>query len=468
MTTAEKLSDNTPVDPDDELLVAYLDGELSRQDQAELEDRLMADDGLRQRLQQLQNGWELLDALPDPEPSLKLVESTLEMVVADILKDQPSQNRLHRFRFPGFVALACVLGVGCVLAVSAIVRHQNYRAQLTDLAIVENIDAYLYGSDLNLMRQLTANPDWLAMVTAATEMGDINLTVIADVSQTAVEERDELIRSLPPESIDQLNSRWERFKRMEESDRDEIRQTAAAVEAQPDAESLLRSMQSYAVWRESLPAKLRDGIEQTEGSEQRNAIEAAIEHTQLSISRRSSLKLTDEAVDAIYIALQQILDQRLELLEPELRKTLDRFQKDPTSEFFMLGRMLFPRGPGGGGPGRGPSGPRGQRPNFPGMERTEPLTEDELQLVRWVLPDRAVDLLDLAANGDPFLESVTLRTWAEESLKRKFPRRRDEISKLERYLEIPDEYRDQLDMLPPDRFLKELSRDFGRFPQPRG
>jgi len=56
MTTAETLTDNTPVDPDDELLVAYLDGELSRQDQAALEDRLMTDDSLRSRLQQLQTG----------------------------------------------------------------------------------------------------------------------------------------------------------------------------------------------------------------------------------------------------------------------------------------------------------------------------------------------------------------------------------------------------------------------------
>ena len=90
MMSTAKLSDDTPLDPDDELLVAYLDHELDRKEQSELENRLMEDEPLRARLQQLQTGWDLLDDLPKPEPSLKLVESTLELVVADIVKTQAS------------------------------------------------------------------------------------------------------------------------------------------------------------------------------------------------------------------------------------------------------------------------------------------------------------------------------------------------------------------------------------------
>ena len=80
------ISDDSPIDPDDELLVAYLDGELSRDDESALENRLVENDNLRERLQNLQSGWELLDDLPDSAPSLKLVGSTLEMVVADLEK----------------------------------------------------------------------------------------------------------------------------------------------------------------------------------------------------------------------------------------------------------------------------------------------------------------------------------------------------------------------------------------------
>ena len=55
---ASTISDNAPLDPDDELLVAYLDGELQRQEQSDLENRLLTNEKLRLRLQQLQTGWD--------------------------------------------------------------------------------------------------------------------------------------------------------------------------------------------------------------------------------------------------------------------------------------------------------------------------------------------------------------------------------------------------------------------------
>ena len=55
-------SDNTvqdlPTEPDDEQLVAYLDGELTGNQREQLEQRLLDDDTLRMRLQQLQSGWD--------------------------------------------------------------------------------------------------------------------------------------------------------------------------------------------------------------------------------------------------------------------------------------------------------------------------------------------------------------------------------------------------------------------------
>ena len=337
-----------------------------------------------------------------------------------------------------------------VAAVSATVRRNHYRQQLNDLAMVEFLDAYLYGADLTLMRQLTANSEWLNMVSAASEIGEISVMEIANVGETPLEQRDELIRSLPPEKVDQLNSRWERFKRMEESKRVEIRRTAEAVSVQPDAEMLLETMREYAIWRENLPTQLRDDLEQSDGSAQREAIASAIEYTQLSVSKRSSLKLTDEAIEAIYVALQQILDQRIQGLDPEVQASLDRFKDDPNAEMFLLSRLVF-RGMRWSG--------RGSRGGDGLAERLSPLREeDELQMVRWVLPQRAVEILDLVANGDPILESITLRTWTEETLRRKSPRNRDEISKLERYMRISQEERERIDLLSPDRFLRELSR----------
>ncbi len=129
MSTA-KLSDETPLDPDDELLVAYLDHELDRKEQVELENRLMEDEQLRARLRQLQTGWDLLDDLPKPEPSLKLVESTLELVVADIVKTKPSSASVwSRFQLPISVAGACLVGVLAAFGYASIQKARAYQQQ---------------------------------------------------------------------------------------------------------------------------------------------------------------------------------------------------------------------------------------------------------------------------------------------------------------------------------------------------
>src|SRR6056297_1480055 len=153
--TVSTLSDETPLQPDDELLVAYLDGELDRQEQSQLEDRLMTDADLRRRLQQLQSSWDMLDEMPDPTPSMRLVESTLELAVSDIVAQAPTgPSRWNRIRMPLLIAGLCLLGVIIAVSIVSLIRYQDYRRQLRDVAIVEHLDAYLYGQDVDLMREL--------------------------------------------------------------------------------------------------------------------------------------------------------------------------------------------------------------------------------------------------------------------------------------------------------------------------
>lgn len=465
MSTAA-LSDDTPVDPDDELLVAYIDGELDRKDQTELENRLLDDEKLRSRLQQLQTGWELLDDLPDPAPSLKLVESTLELVVADIVKVKPSSARVwSRFRLPISVAAICLAGILASFSIAATMKSRAYRRELLDLAIVENLDAYKNGSDLTLMRQLIADQDWSKMVAASREIGDIQVEAIANVSAMPVEDREEMIKNLPLETLPQLNSRWDRFTRLDEANRDRIRRTAEAVAQQADSEYLLQTMQAYAIWRENLPTQLRDAIESSDAKERRDAIKRAIEHTQVSISKRSSIKLDSETIEWIYFALRQILQQRVDSGDKATLNQLERTKGMKDSEYFRVASIVFSgglRGPGGRRQSFGFPRPGGERP---GGERPDPLQPRELEMIRLILPDRALEILDLVAGGDPLNETMTLRTWAEEAIRRKSPRKRDDSTVLERYTELSPADRDAIDLLPPKEILNVLSPEFDRFPR---
>lgn len=463
------LPDNTPLEPDDELLVAYLDGELGRKEQTELEDRLLGDQRLRKRLQQLQSGWDLLEDLPDPAPSLKLVESTLELVVADIVKETPATGSLwSRYRTPICVAAACLIGVLGAFGLASALNARQYRQQLHDLAIVEDLDAYDDGGDIELMRLLMANPDWANMVAAAQETGDIQVESIAGLSAIPIEQREQAINHLPLEKVAQLNSRWVRFMELEAPDRQRIRRTAEAVAQQADAEFLLPTMRAYAVWQESLPPELRDPIDKSSDPKQRrSAIKQAIEFTQVSIAKRSSMQLDDETTKWIYFSLRQILRQRKERGDKATIEFLERTKsfgaehQDP--ELPVIAAIVFSGGMRGPGGRRQPMGFR-----RPGGDRPDPLESDELEMIRLVLPDRALDILDLVASGDPLNEMMTLRHWAEEAVRRRSPWKREEdATMLQRYSEMEPEQRDFVDLLPPKAMLKELSRDERRFPPPR-
>lgn len=459
--------EETPLDPDDELLVSYLDGELSRAEESQLQDRLMEEEDLRNRLQQLQSGWDLLDDLPNPTPSLKLVESTLELVVADIVKTKPGKTQwLTRFRWPILIAIASLLGMTGVYTLASAIRTAEYEQQLSDLAVVEDLDAYMRGEDLELMRQLAASPDWSNMVAASRELGELEVSPSNSIALVPIDQRASRVGELPIEKLSQMNARWERFMGLNQSDREQVRRTAEAVSQQADAEFLLQTMRTYAIWIQTLDTEVRDKIESSDPTTRRQAIEESLKETQARLSVRSSLKLDEESIDWIYFGLQQILRQRVADGDPKTSKLLERVrerrQGDQDERYPVLFSIVF-NPPQNRNVAEG-SANRRRRPSFMAWsyakDRPNPLTSNELSTIRFLLPDNAIDTLNMVAQGDPSLEEMALRSWAEETVRRKNPlRRKNDSTWLERYLELPSWDKDYIDLLPPKEILNTLSED---------
>ena len=95
-----------------------------------------------------------------------------------------------------------------------------------------------------------------------------------------------------------------------------------------------------------------------------------------------------------------------------------------------------------------------------GVDRPDPISNAELSNLRLVIPDKTLEILDLIANGDALLETITLRAWSEEAARRHFPlNRREESTYLERYNATPARERDVIDLLPPKEIFSELSRE---------
>ena len=221
---SQTLSDDRPVDPDDELLVAYLDGELDSRQRDEIEQRLMDDQRLRGRLQSLQASWEMLDDLPGTTTNDKLVESTLELVVADIVsKSSIQEAHVEKSRWPlimlSSLLLAAIAGFGIVRWS----QSQTQRRELEDLALAENLDAYLYGQDLELMRDLWSDSQWSNMVKVARDLGGLSDQSKPLIADKPVDERAEAIEALSLEQRASLETKWDRFQRMDGTYRDAVR-----------------------------------------------------------------------------------------------------------------------------------------------------------------------------------------------------------------------------------------------------
>ena len=470
--SAASLSDDRPVDPDDESLVAYLDGELAAEDRDALERRLLEEDALRGRLRELQHSWDLLEDLPSATPNEKMVESTLEMVVSDFVQASPQRPLWHKVRGPLVIVAALLLPPLVAFGAVAWKRTADYRRELEMLAVAENVDAYLQADDLELMRELANNGRWDRMILAAREVGLIPDDTSPIVASVPVSEREPTLESLEADQRSRLATRWDRFQQLTPETRQRVEATHRLVQQQTDSESLVRTMKDYSAWKETLRPQLADDMEgrskeaRADPARRSAAIDMAITDTIRELTERSGMALDDATAREIYHMLEEIVRMRLrsgdsataalvDHLEERSRNVAEMIDKDPRDIATRSAIVVILRADSGRRPFRfGPPLPDE-------LEPVAPLTRDEFEWIRVVLPREEQRLLDLIA-GDDSARLAYLQAWAEEAFERTSPyqRRRDEHST--RYFALPPAIRDRVDLDDPANLARRLSSGRGR------
>jgi anti-sigma factor RsiW len=138
---------------DDDLLVAYLDGELDAAESARVELRLGREPELRLRLQELQRTWDVLDELPRSASTDLFVKSTIEMVATRARREARGHWSYWRRRLMagmGWVAA----GAACVavsFAVADRIQSAPHRQLLRDLAVIERVDQYRHVDSVDFL-----------------------------------------------------------------------------------------------------------------------------------------------------------------------------------------------------------------------------------------------------------------------------------------------------------------------------
>jgi hypothetical protein len=348
--------------------------------------------------------------------------------------------------------------------ISAASKSTAYQQELRELAVAEHLDAYKYGNDLKLMWQLSTDPAWIQMINAFREVSDVEETGLPNVAAMPLEQREQLLKELPVEQREQLNSRWERFSRLEPAEQERILATAEAVSQQANPESLLQTMIHYAQWRESIQdTELRDRIESADPAERQEAIQLGIERTQQSIARRSGVMLDDQTIESIMKALRLIVKQRIDRGDEQIVTRLSQLRKIPglnDPEFLLIFDIVRMRRSFGGSRNSRPSPGGREASNPPFDSALAPLQSDELDIIQYSLSHDAAKFFEATTGGYPSVEAMTLEQWAQAAIRRKYQAMRGpEPSLLDRYQSLKLAEGDVIDLLPPLEIVNQLSRE---------
>jgi anti-sigma factor RsiW len=141
----------------DELLVAYLDGELAADEQVRVERRLADDPEFRARLAQLQRAWDLLDALERTEADEDFARSTVEMVAVKAASDVEAHRSKSRLRQAWLYAIGgSAMTVSLVAGYLLVARWADRpnRELVRDLPVIERVDEYRNAESVDFLREL--------------------------------------------------------------------------------------------------------------------------------------------------------------------------------------------------------------------------------------------------------------------------------------------------------------------------
>lgn len=156
MSQVDETQDQWEHNPDHELLVAFLDGELTKDESADLQSRLQREPKLQEQLESLRSTWNMLDDLPQTPLNINLTQTTMELVALDI-KQQEEKRRVQWWILSAGLML---LGLGVGIALAAWnVRAQRVSLQ-RDLALLANFQSFRDLDSLEILPELSKLKNW--------------------------------------------------------------------------------------------------------------------------------------------------------------------------------------------------------------------------------------------------------------------------------------------------------------------
>ena len=252
------MSTSQPSQPQPERLeqiVAYLDGELSPEESAQVERRLATDEGFRQQLQSFDRAWTALDALPAATVNDDFSKTTMELVV-----DAANRKVIEKTQAMPVLRQQKLLVTALVIVGSALLGAATFRLRwenrnemlLADLPVIHFVDVYSQFRDINFLVQLDhamREDVWVAEAKEEVLASEVEQFKMVSSDQIS---RETWVEQLDPDQRDSLRARYNRFRSFSPDEKDRLRQLHQQLMSAENPERLQETMLQYQMWLNTL------------------------------------------------------------------------------------------------------------------------------------------------------------------------------------------------------------------------
>ncbi len=232
-----------PVDPLDEQLTAYLDGELPPEEARALEQRLARDVTVRERLRELAGAWDLLDNLPRTTVDENFAKTTVAMVAVAAREDLVElQSTAPRHKRQQWLSRAVGVVAALILGYASFTWFwpDPNQALLSNLSLVENWQLYQEADSIDFLNQLDrAGLFW------GENASNSNLSMLVPPT---IEERTLYVNQLSESQRTELRRKQETFNKLDATEQKQLRELDLTLQTAPNSARMLEILRNYHNW----------------------------------------------------------------------------------------------------------------------------------------------------------------------------------------------------------------------------